>query len=81
MPSGLKNSKKSLINIKSNDNKCFLWRHISHLNLVEKNIQEITEKQKKIVNKLDYEEIKFLVSKKIIVKLKDKTIFVLMWFL
>ena len=24
----LKNSKKGLINIKNNDNKCFLWCHI-----------------------------------------------------
>ena len=35
LPSALKNSKKGLINIKNNDNKCFLWCHIKHLNLVE----------------------------------------------
>ena len=28
----LKNSMKGLINIKNNDNKCFLWCHIRHLN-------------------------------------------------
>ena len=33
----LKNSMKGLINIKSSDNKCFLWYHIRHLNLVERN--------------------------------------------
>ena len=28
----LRNSMKGLINIKNNDNKCFLWCHIRHLN-------------------------------------------------
>ena len=39
LPSGLKKIKelkKGLINIKNNYNKCFLWCHIRHLNLVEK---------------------------------------------
>ena len=40
LPSGLKNSKKGLINIKNNDNKCFLWCHIRHLNLVGKILRE-----------------------------------------
>ena len=57
MLSELKNSKKGLINIKNNDNKCFLWFHIRHLNL-------ITKKDKEMINKLDYEEIKFPFSKK-----------------
>ena len=37
-----KNPMKGLINIKNNDNKCFLWCHIRHLNLVERNPQRIT---------------------------------------
>ena len=64
MPSGLKNSKKCLINIKNNDNKCFLWCHIKHLNLVEKNPQRIAKKDKEAINKPDYEGSKFPVSKK-----------------
>ena len=32
LPRMLRNSMKGLINIKNNDNKCFLWRHIRHLN-------------------------------------------------
>ena len=32
----LKNSRKGLIYIKNDDNKCFLWCHVRHLNLVEK---------------------------------------------
>ena len=53
-----------MINIKNNDNKCYLWCHIRHLNLVEKNPQKITRKDKEMVNKLDYEGIKFPISKK-----------------
>ena len=32
LPNKLKHSMKDLINIKNNDNKCFLWCHIRHLN-------------------------------------------------
>ena len=32
LPRRLRNSIKGLINIKKNDNKCFLWCHIRHLN-------------------------------------------------
>ena len=63
-PSGLRNSEKGLINIKNNDNKCFLWFHIRHLNFVEKNPQRITKNDKEMISKLDYEGIKFPVSKK-----------------
>ena len=45
LSSGLKNSKNRLINVKNNDNKCFLWCHIRHLNLVEKHPQIITKKR------------------------------------
>ena len=31
----LKNPMKSLISIKNNDNRCFLWCHIRHLNLLK----------------------------------------------
>ena len=32
LPNNFKNPMKSLISIKNNDNKCFLWCHIRHLN-------------------------------------------------
>ena len=32
LPNELKNPMKDLINIKDNDDKCFLWCHIRHLN-------------------------------------------------
>ena len=51
--SGLITPRKDLINIKNNDNKCFLWCHIRHLNLVEKHPQRITKKDKEMIHKLD----------------------------
>ena len=36
LPEKLKNPRKGLINIKTNDNKCFFWYHIRHLNLVKR---------------------------------------------
>ena len=64
LPDELKNSRKGLINIQNDDNKCFLWCHIRYLNLIDKNPQRITKKDKKLVSKLDYEGINFPVSKK-----------------
>ena len=53
-----------MINIKNNNNKCFLWRHLRHLNSVEKNPQRITKKDKNKIGDLDYEGLKFPISKK-----------------
>ena len=64
LPNGLKNTMKGLINIKNNDNKCFLWCHIRHLNLVTIHSERITKEDKIMINDLDYEGIKFPVSKK-----------------
>ena len=63
-PNELKHSKKGLINIQNNDNKCFLWCHIRHLNSIDKTPQRITKKDKEFVNNLNYEGIDFPISKK-----------------
>ena len=55
---------KDLFNIKNNDNKCFLWCHIRHLNLVKTHPERMTIEDKKMINDLDYEGINFPVSKK-----------------
>ena len=55
---------KGLINIKNNDNKCFLWCHIRHLNLLDTDPERITKADKNMVNYLDYEGIEFPVSKR-----------------
>ena len=78
LPDKLKNPMKGVINIKNNGNKCFLWCHIRHLNLVKTHPEKITKENKNMINDLNYEGIKFLVSKKITAELKDKAIFVLM---
>ena len=64
LPDGLKIPMKRLINIKNNDSKCFLWRHIRHLKLVKRHHKRITKKDKNMINDLNYEGIKFPVSKK-----------------
>ena len=64
MPNELKHSRIGLINIQNNDNKCFLWCHIRHLNLSDKNPQRKTKEDKETVSELNYEGINFPVSKK-----------------
>ena len=65
MPNKLINLKKGLIIIKNNDNKCFLWCHIRHLNPLNIHPGRITKADRRMVNDLDYVDIKFpAVSKK-----------------
>ena len=45
LPNELKHPKKGLTNIENDDNKCFLWCHVRHLNLVDKNTQRLTTKK------------------------------------
>ena len=63
---------KCLINIKNNDNKYFLWCHIRHLNPLKIHPESITKADKNMVNDLDYEGIKFPVSKKDFSKIEQK---------
>ena len=63
MPAELNHPMKGLINIKNNDNKCFMWCHVRHLNLVDKNQQRITKKDKEIAKGLNYSSVDFPVSK------------------
>ena len=64
---------KSLINIKNNDNKCFLWCHIRHLNPLKIHPERITKAGRKMVNEFDYVDIKFAVSKKDYCKIEQKS--------
>ena len=63
---------KRQINIKNNENKCFLWCHVRHLNLLKKNSEKITKVDKNMANDLDYEGINFPVSKKNYEKIEKK---------
>ena len=72
-PCESKNSIKGLINIKSNENKCFLWCHVWHLNLLKTHRERITKADKEMVSDFDYESIKFPVSKKDFNKIQKKS--------
>ena len=61
LPSELQHPMKELINITF---KCVLWCHVRHLDLIDKNPQRITKKDKELVSTLNYEKIDFPVSKK-----------------
>ena len=64
LPSELRNSAKGLINMKNEDNECFRWCHIRHLNPQEKYPQRIKKVDKPYIEKLDYSNIDFPVSVK-----------------
>ena len=59
LPAKLGNSRKALINLKNEDNECFRWCHIRHLNPQEKNPQRIKKEDKIMIEKLDYSGIEF----------------------
>ena len=64
LPHELRNSAKGLINIKNNDNKCFMWCHIRYLNPQNKDPQRIKKLDKQYVSNLNYDGIEFPVSTK-----------------
>ena len=68
----LKNSREGLINIKNNDNKCFLWCHVRHINLINKNSERINKKDKILANSLNYDNISFPVSRKYYCKIEKQ---------
>ena len=53
----LRNSKKGLMNIKSNYQNCFLWCHVKHINPVEMHPERIAWKEEKLANDLDYDRL------------------------
>ena len=60
----MNNPKKGLINIRNNDNNCFLWRHVRHLNPVNDHSTRIKKEDKRIADALNYANINFPVSAK-----------------
>ena len=51
----LESPKKSLINIKNKDQKCFLLCHVRHINVVEIHPERITGEDRELANDLDYD--------------------------
>ena len=46
LPTELNHPMKGLINIQNNDNKCFLWFHVRHLNLNGVKLSRITKRDR-----------------------------------
>ena len=73
LPKELRNSKKGLINIKNENNKCFRWCHLAKVysDKVKSNRERISH-YKKYVDTLNYDEIEFSFSIKQISKIEDQ---------
>ena len=71
LPPEIKKS-KGLINIKNEDNECFRWCHIRHLNPQNKNPQRIKKIDKNLIKQLDYSNIEFPVTIKQINKIEKQ---------
>ena len=72
LPDKLNSPKKGLINLRNDDNKCFLWCHVRHLNLVNIKAARISKEDKRIAGALDYSDVTFPVSEKDYGKIEDK---------
>ena len=68
LPVELKSPRKGLINIKNKDNKCFLWCHVRHINPLKEHPERIKKTDKKIAEKLDYDEIESPAREKILAR-------------
>ena len=69
----LRNSKKGLINMKNEDEECFKWCHIRHLNPQIKYPERIKKEDKKMINELNYDGIDFFYPKNTTIKSKNRT--------
>ena len=70
LPNELKHPVKGLINIQNNDNICFMWCHVRHLNLNGKRLYRMTKKDREVCKKLNYQGVGFPTSKKDYGKIK-----------
>ena len=61
------------MNIKNNDQKCFLWCHVRHINPIKIHPERITRKDKNLVNNLNYDGVEFPVREKDFSKIEKKT--------
>ena len=62
LPKELDHPMKRLINIKNNDNECFLWCHVRYLNRDCVKPNRITKKDKEIAESFIYSSVDFPVS-------------------
>ena len=64
LPAESRGPRKGLINIRNNDQKCFLWCHVRHINPSKEHTGEIKRVDKRLANNLNYDEIEFPVKEK-----------------
>ena len=62
MPEELRHHRKGLINLKNDDNRCFLWCHVRYKNPLQHHNERITQKDRKISQTLNYSGVTFPVS-------------------
>ena len=62
MPIELKHPKKGLINVKNNDQECFLWCHVGLINPLKEHPERTKKTDKEIACNLNYDEIEFPVE-------------------
>ena len=86
LPVELRSPRKGLINIKSKDQKCFLWCHVRHINSSKEhperidkklvkhiaNPEEIRDQDKEFISNLDFNGIEFPLREKDFSKVEPK---------
>jgi hypothetical protein len=72
LPDDISNSMCGLINMKNDDNMCFVWCHVRHLRPKARRATTITQKDREFELSLDYEGIKFPVKISDIDKIERK---------
>ena len=72
LPIELRSPRKGLINIKNKDEKCFLWCHVKHINLLNKHPERLLKNDKKIAEELNYDGIEFSIQEKDFNKIEMK---------
>ena len=77
LPIELCGPRKGLINIKNNDQKCFLWYHVRDIYPIEEHPGRIKKLIEELLVILIMKELNFLCKRKILTRSKYKIIFVL----
>ena len=72
LPVEVKSPIKGLINIENNNQKCFLWCNVRHINPVKIHPERITLEDKELGNDLNYDRVGFPVQEKDFSKIETK---------
>ncbi|CAB3987960.1 Gastrula zinc finger [Paramuricea clavata] len=72
LPADISNPKCGLINMKNNDEKCFMWSHVRHVRPKVRRATTITKQDVEFAENLDYEGIDFPVKISDIDKIERK---------